>query len=83
MANHKRKRPRSNTRGGRFDRWKAKKLGDEYRWLNNWPAWWDIVFHRRPHRRKADKLTRAVFLGKVEADNAAWPVHKKPHRYFW
>jgi hypothetical protein len=81
--NHKRKRSRTRVRGNRFDKWRAKEFGNEYRWLNNWPAWWDIVFHRRPHRRRAMETTRAVLLGKIDADNATWPVSKKPHNYFW
>jgi hypothetical protein len=84
MSNFKRKRPRARARGGnRIGRWKAKALGERYNWLCNWPAWWDVVFHRRPHRRKATAVMRDVVLDKIDADNAIWPVGKKPHKYFW
>ena len=85
MANYKRKRSRTSSRGRSLDKWQAKARDgyDSYGWLNNWPAWWDIVFHRRPHRRRAAQTTRRVLLGKVEADAAIWPVSKKPHNYYW
>ena len=84
--NHKRKRSRTRVRGRRMNKWQAKEIGsgyDKYGWLGNWPAWWDIVFHRRPHRRRAFATTRAVMLGKIDADAAVWPVSKKPHNYYW
>lgn len=82
MANYKRKKPRTKSRKV-YDRWKAKKLGQEWRWLNSWPRWWDVIYHRRPHRRKAMVITKAVLAGKIEAENASWPLSKKPHRYYW
>ena len=83
MANFKRKRSRTRVRGAGLNKWESKKLGNEWRWLSNWPAWWDIVFHRRPHRRRAAKTTRQILLGKVDAEGAIWPVSKKPHNYYW
>lgn len=84
MAHYKRKRPRT-TGGQKRDKWKAKKfksIGRYYWWMGNWPAWWDIVFHTRPHRRRAAAVTHAVLKG-ADADGANWPVSKKPHNYYW
>lgn len=51
-------------------------------WMNSWPAWWDLVFHRRPPRRRTKRLEQAVMQGR-DPDDIAWPVAKKPHNYFW
>ena len=82
--NYKRGKPRTSNGGRRsIDRWRMKQFGDDWHWMCNYPRWWDIVFHRRPHRRRAMETTRAVLLGKVDADAAIWPVSKKPHNYYW
>ncbi len=73
MAHYKRKRPR--TAGGQ-------QHSGGY-WLRHWPRWWDIIFHTRPRRRRDDALTRAVARGALDADNVAWSVEHKPHRYYW
>jgi hypothetical protein len=89
MAHFKRKRSRTAARSKiNYNRWRLlalqRKHGDhaEWFWMSGWPRWWDIVFHRRPHRRRA-----AVLLGKIKAgadpDAIAWPVSKKPHLYYW
>lgn len=85
MAHYKRKRPRTTGGQKRYNKWEAKKfecVGRYYWWMKHWPRWWDIVFHTRPHRRRAAAITRAVLKG-ADADNANWPVSKKPHNYFW
>ncbi len=71
MANFKRKRPKSAARGRRPRR------------MSSWPAWWDVVFHRRPARRRASRVTRAVLAGRIEWEAATWDPQKKPHRYYW
>jgi hypothetical protein len=70
MAHFKRKRPRTSS--GNHNR---------PHWLND-PAWWDIMMHRRPHRRKdknvADKIKRGL-----DPDEALWAIARKPHKYYW
>jgi hypothetical protein len=84
MANYKRGYPRSVTRGYSYDKWKGKKRGDgRWYWMQHWPRWWDVCFHTRPTRRRANKVTHNVLLGKVEADEANWPLSRKPHKYYW
>ena len=84
--NHKRKRSRTSSTRDSYDaRRIAKKhpaLAD-YLWMRSWPEWWDIVFHRRPHRREAQQLVHAVKMDRVDCESVAWPVSKKPHSYFW
>ena len=74
MANYKRKRPVTSTThhavGGSTS-------------MGSWPRAHDVTYHRRPQRRRAKEVTRQVFKGVVDADNAAWPVGKKPHVYYW
>lgn len=85
MANHKRRRPRTSgahsPHVGRDTRNPDHPM--YYNWLANWPRWWDIVFHRRPERRRTKAMVRRIMLGQLDADDAAWPVPKKPHQYFW
>lgn len=73
MANFKRRKPRTRTRG----------RSGRTHFFNHWPAWWDIMFHRRPERRRAAAVTAKVRRGEIDADQAAWPVGKKPHQYYW
>ena len=84
MANFRRTKPRSRTFPKRYDKWKAKKLEKTgyYWWMGSWPAWWDIIYHRRPHRARTKALKRKLMAG-VDPDNVVWPVPKKPHNYYW
>jgi hypothetical protein len=77
MAHYRRKRSAVHTRS-RY----SHRSSPTY-WLSSWPAWWDIVFHRRPERRRARELVNAVLRGHVDPDAVAWPVPKKPHIYYW
>lgn len=79
MAHYKRKRAKTSSSGQSNDRWNNK----QRRWMCHWPRWWDIVFHTRPTRRRAGMVTRNVLLGKVDAEDASWPMSKKPHVYYW
>lgn len=86
MAHFKRNKPRTRTSGKRYDKWKVRRLereGRYYWWMGSWPAWWDIVYHRRPQRRRTAALLNSVGRGRVDPDDAAWPLPKKPHKYFW
>lgn len=71
MANYKRKRPRTSARVNRP------------RNMQSWPRYWDVIFHRRPRRRRDAELTRAVLRGVIDPDDTAWSVDKKPHNYYW
>ncbi len=85
MAHFKRKRPRTRSSPRSYDKWKFKRMearGEYFWWMGNWPAWWDIVFHRRPARRRAARLLSAIYRG-ADPEAVAWPVNKKPHQYFW
>ena len=55
----------------------------QYSMMNSYPAWWDRIFHTRPTRAAEKHLLRAVRRGIVDADDAAWPIHGKPHIYYW
>ncbi len=86
MAHYKRGRPRTSSFQKTYNKWKdheLKQCGVYYYWASGWPRWWDIVFHRRPHRRKAWQVTKRVLAGKIDADAAVWPLDRKPHRYYW
>lgn len=53
------------------------------RQMDNWPRWFDIVFHTRPQRRRAAQMLRNIAQGKIDADAANWPLAKKPLIYYW
>ena len=85
MANYKRGYPRSQHSGTfGLNKWEAKRLGDLWNWTASNPRWWDLVFHIRPKRREGNRVTKKVFLGQLEADEAVWPLGcKKPTQYYW
>jgi hypothetical protein len=68
--NHKRKRARVRVR------YRSKSM-------SSWPAWWDILFHRRPKRR-AEKHVMDMLRHGADPDGLMWPLGShKPHKYFW
>lgn len=77
MANFRRARPRVRTRS----RYSWKHNGPTY-FMKTWPAWWDIVFHRRPPRRRGKALEIAVMKGR-DPDGISWPLNKNKHLYYW
>ena len=57
--------------------------GTEFNMMSGSPRDWDILHHVRPHRRRSNKLLRNIMLGKIDPENAAWPLPHKPHIYYW
>lgn len=75
MANFRRRLPRTRT---------PTTYSRNGRWLSSWPAWWDVINHRRPQRRVTDVLLRAALRDAVDVEDVAWPLgNHKPHRYYW
>jgi hypothetical protein len=58
---------------------------DWYSWYggNQEPRWWTILEHTRPRRARDRAMERKVLNGRVDADEAIWPLSKKPHIYYW
>ena len=84
MANFKRNKPRLRTSRSYSHRAGNRRFGRHHVfWMCHWPAWWDIIFDRRPNRRRAAAIKRKILCGMIDADDAAWPVSKKPHTYYW
>jgi hypothetical protein len=54
-----------------------------YSFLNSYPSAWDIQYHTRPRRSKEKRLAKAILNDKIDADEAIWPLSKKPHIYYW
>lgn len=54
-----------------------------YWWGNSYPRSWDIQYHTRPRRGREKAMERKVLSGRVDADEAVWPLSKKPHVYYW
>lgn len=83
--NYKRKRPRTSSTCGKMERRRIDDLKRRgcFFWMNSYPAWWDTVFHRRPERRAQARTAHAVLVGSLDADDVAWPVSHRPHRYYW
>jgi hypothetical protein len=89
MANFRRRRPRYvggvHGRGAR-SKWECKKIPgwDQWGWINGYPAYWDRIYHSRPRRSKNKALERAIVAGRLDPDDAAWPLgNHKPHQYYW
>jgi hypothetical protein len=83
MANFKRRMPRARTCRGYSNRAGRARFEQHHSaWMCSWPAWHDILCHRRPHRRETARLLHAALMGS-DLDEIAWPHSKKPHRYYW
>jgi len=63
------------------DNQKRRQFGKEWRWLGNWPRWWDQMFHNRP-RRAAERLALHRELRNPDED-VLHPLDRKPHKYYW
>ena len=84
MANFRRNKPRHRTSRGYSKRAGNERFKQHHAaWMRWWPAWHDILHHRRPHRRQTAAIERAVLLDRVDPDIAEWPVAKRPHLYYW
>lgn len=46
------------------------------------PAWWNIIFHIRPARRR-DKRKLKLLMQGVDFENMVFEDYKKPHIYYW
>lgn len=83
MANFRRKKPRHRTSSRYSTRVGNKRFSHIHPcWMYWYPAWHDILFHRRPHRR-ATKEVEGKLLRGADPDDLVWPVSKKPHVYYW
>ncbi len=51
--------------------------------MGNWPRGHDIVHHTRPRRAREKRMLEAVRRGRIDPEEATWPLSKKPHVYFW
>ncbi len=75
MAHYRRKHPRTRSRTG------INKRDPGWYWLNNWPKWWDVIFHTRPARSRAKATTHNVARDPdLWDDTAYYDVGKKPHK---
>ncbi len=72
-------------------RWWALDIPTRDLWPNTTGDWWghqvprshDILYHTKPRRRNEAALARKVLLGRVDMEEALWPLEKKPHSYYW
>lgn len=68
--NHKRKKARTQSRGvGAFP--------------NGTPMYWNLLFHRRPRRRRDATGLRYVLRGD-DPEAIVWDLgNSRPHHYYW
>lgn len=62
-------------------------------WQEIWPAWlkqysahpahWDRTYHIRPHRMRTKRMERQILMGRIDPDDAAWPIPNRPYIYYW
>ncbi|MFB2531942.1 hypothetical protein ACEYYA_07235 [Paracoccus sp. p3-h83] len=70
MMNHKRKKPRSHSRR-------------TARFPDGSPAFWNILYHSRPRRRRTAAALARLLRG-ADPDGMVWDLgNRKPHLYFW
>ena len=82
--NFRRTKPSTRTYGRRGLKAIERKYPDlDWIWVTRWPAYHDILYHRRPPRRKDKALANAIRDGRLDADCACWPDWRKPHKYYW
>jgi len=62
---------------------RGRKISGHYSMMSSYPAWWDRTFHTRPRRAKEKAMARQILKGNLDPDNAAWPLQKRPHIYYW
>jgi hypothetical protein len=84
MANYKRKRPalRTFTHTSSRERLKRNPAWNT-RWMDSWPAWHDVLYHRRFARRKEKKELQRIMNGYIELDTYCFAPNHKPHHYYW
>jgi len=51
--------------------------------MRNWPKWFDVIEHNRPRRREDAAVAKAVLCGKIDPDEALWPLSRRPRSYYW
>lgn len=47
------------------------------------PSHWNRDFNNVPKRREAKMLCKKIKSGYLDADNVAWPINRKPNKYYW
>lgn len=67
--------PRSHNHG--------KKIGGPFSMMNGEPRWHTIIEHNRRQRAKVRTATRKALKDEIDAEEAIWPLAKKPHIYYW
>ena len=74
--NHKRKKPRTISRGSKHYPMGSRK-GEA-------PSYWNIIFHSRPKRRKNKANCHKVTVGSADPDELIWELgNRKPHNYYF
>jgi hypothetical protein len=54
-----------------------------YKWHGSMPRHWNLQHHTRPRRVRERVMQDKVRTGWVDAEEAIWPLSKKPHIYYW
>lgn len=62
---------------------RGRKISGPYSMMSSQPAWFDRIFHTRPRRAHEKRIERAILIGRIDPDDTAWPMQKKPRSYYW
>lgn len=66
-----------------YPRTAARNYTAQIRFPDGAPRWWDVLFHRRPARRRDTQLLRRIMQG-ADPDGIVWELGThKPHNYYW
>lgn len=62
---------------------KKRTFGSSYWWMQNYPKWWDHIFHTKPRRAKERQALDRVKRDLYNGENELFPLDHKPHEYYW
>lgn len=61
----------------------GRKIGGPFSMMNGAPRWHDIMHHTRPRRTREKRIARAIVAGRIDGEEAIWPLSRKPTIYYW
>jgi hypothetical protein len=47
------------------------------------PSWWNRLMHTRPRRHIERELCKRIVKDEIDLDEVSFPLHTKPHSYYW
>lgn len=58
------------------------RISGPFSMMNGEPRWHDIIHHSRPRRAQEKRIARGIVTGRLLAEEALWPLSRRPHIYY-